>query len=50
MALLCLKGIVNVKSRESLIMSTGDGSAEDPFGAAPFHLPQGNLLLPTDGE
>jgi len=42
--------IVNVKSRESLIMSGGDGLAEDPFGAAPFHLPQGNLLLPTDGE
>jgi len=41
--------IVNVKSRESLIMSTGDGSAEDPFGAAPFHLPPGRKKLPLTG-
>jgi len=34
-------GIVNVKSRESLVMSSSDANAEDPFGAAPFHLPQG---------
>jgi len=40
-------GIVNVKSRESLIMSAGDAS-EDPFGAAPFHLP-GRKKLPLTG-
>ena len=40
-------GIVNVKSRESLVMSAPDAAtvAEDPFGAAPFRLPPGNQNL-----
>ena len=41
MYIVTATGIVNVKSRESLVMSSSDANAEDPFGAAPFHLPQG---------
>lgn len=41
-------GIVNVKSRESLVMSSSDANAEDPFGAAPFHLPQGKIPVTKD--
>lgn len=49
-SIFCL-GIVNVKSRESLVMSAVEGAsaAEDPFGAAPFRLPQGNCYLNTLG-
>lgn len=36
-------GIVNVKSRESLVMTASESGVEDPFGAAPFHLPPGKL-------
>ena len=40
----CFSGIVNVKSRESLVMNASEAvtAAEDPFGAAPFRLPPGN--------
>lgn len=40
----CHLGIVNVKSRESLVMNAPQAvaAAEDPFGAAPFRLPPGN--------
>lgn len=41
-------GIVNVKSRESLVMSSSDANVEDPFGAAPFHLPQGKNPTTTN--
>lgn len=34
-------GISNVKSRESLVMSTED----DPFGAAPFNAPGESILV-----
>lgn len=36
---LNIEGIANVKSRESLVMSAGVETLEDPFGAAPFRLP-----------
>jgi hypothetical protein len=41
---LFFPGIVNVKSRESLVMNAAEAgtAAEDPFGAAPFRLPPGN--------
>lgn len=40
----CDIGIVNVKSRESLVMNAPEtvAAAEDPFGAAPFRLPPGS--------
>lgn len=37
-------GISNVKSRESLVMSSSDLSEPDPFGAAPFNL-SGNYVI-----
>lgn len=36
--LILFTGISNVKSRESLVMSSSDLSEPDPFGAAPFNL------------
>lgn len=41
--------IVNVKSRESLVMNAPEAvaAAEDPFGAAPFRLPPGRKKLPV---
>jgi len=37
-------GISGVKSREDLVMSTSDLSANDPFSAAPFKPPAGNIF------